>query len=48
VHIIAKTGPAFQGEPATLGAILSAGAVVVLIAVVFVTLLALIRLVLVR
>ena len=49
MHIIAKTGPAFEGgEPATLGTILSAGAVVVLIAVVFVSLLALIRLVLVR
>lgn len=47
MHIIAKTGPAFHGEPATLGTILSAGAVVVLIVVVFVTLLALVRLVLV-
>ena len=48
MHVIAKTGPAFQSDPATLGSILSAGAVVVLIAVVFVVLLALVRLVLVR
>lgn len=43
--IIAKTGPAFGPEQATLEAILGAGAVVVLVAVVVVTLIALIRLV---
>lgn len=46
--IIAKTGPAFGPEQATLGTIIGAGAVVVLIAVVLVILLAVIRLVLVR
>lgn len=48
MHLIAKTGPAFQGEPASIGTILGAAAVVVLIAVVFLSAVALVRLVLVR
>jgi len=44
MQVIAKVGPAFQPEQATLGTVLAAGAVVVLIVVVFLALLALVSL----
>lgn len=43
--VIAKTGPAFGPDPASLGSLLQAGAVVVLIVVLFLALVALVRLV---
>jgi hypothetical protein len=48
MHIVALTGPASQPEPASLETIIAAGVVVVLIAVLFMGLLALVRLALVR
>lgn len=43
--VIAKTGPAFGPDPASLGSILQAGAVVILIVVLFIAVLALVQLV---
>lgn len=43
--VIAKTGPAFGPDPASLGSVLQAGAVVLLIVLLFLALLGLVRLV---
>jgi hypothetical protein len=45
MHIMAKTGPAFGPDPASLGSLLQAGAVVVLVVLAFLACLALVRLV---